>query len=71
MSRHEEQICPRCSAPFECRVGSVLICECSTVELSDAQRGYIRDLYSGCLCIACLRDISKMCPAGTVPSCDS
>ncbi|MBA2591001.1 MAG: cysteine-rich CWC family protein [Pseudomonadota bacterium] len=57
MPRHEDKICPRCGVTFECKVGTVLICQCSSVDLSREERAYIMDYYDDCLCADCLREL--------------
>jgi len=52
--KHETKNCPRCKTEFECKTGSVLLCQCQTIMLSDEQLNYINALYDDCLCIACL-----------------
>jgi hypothetical protein len=49
--------CPRCGAGFECKEGSILICQCCTVDLTSAQREFMAARYDDCLCVACLRAI--------------
>ncbi len=66
MPRHEELFCPRCGDSFECKLGSVLICECSSVELSEEQRSHIRNLYVGCLCAACLLELKTLWDADVI-----
>ncbi len=55
MDKHEEKICPRCLGRFECKVGKIHLCQCSTVQLSPAQRQFIESVYQGCLCANCLK----------------
>jgi hypothetical protein len=55
MACHETVSCPRCKTAFECRVGSILRCQCQDVALTEAEREYINELYTGCLCADCLR----------------
>ncbi|WP_089761793.1 cysteine-rich CWC family protein [Chitinophaga terrae (ex Kim and Jung 2007)] len=57
MPCHETITCPRCGRPFECRVGTILQCQCQEVVLSEAETAYIRQQYNGCLCADCLRDM--------------
>ncbi|MBT1695636.1 cysteine-rich CWC family protein [Fulvivirgaceae bacterium PWU4] len=57
MIKHEEKFCPRCNASFECKVGSVGLCQCSAVKLSDAERSYTRERFSDCLCAECLKEL--------------
>lgn len=54
MYKHEKKACPRCSTHFECKVGSILLCQCSTVHLSEVESDFIREQYSDCLCSSCM-----------------
>lgn len=54
MYKHEEKICPRCTKKFECKLGSIVLCQCTTVKLDDPEREYIRDQHSDCLCATCM-----------------
>jgi len=60
MCQHEERNCPRCGAAFECKVGSILICHCSDVQLSEQQKELIAEHWDDCLCHRCLMAISRM-----------
>jgi hypothetical protein len=55
MACHETVTCPCCKAAFECRVGSILRCQCQEVPLTEDERRYISERFSGCLCAACLQ----------------
>jgi len=55
MYKHEEKTCPRCSLKFECKLGSILLCQCTSVKLNETERDYIRELYSDCLCAGCMK----------------
>ncbi|WP_295795298.1 cysteine-rich CWC family protein [Mucilaginibacter sp.] len=57
MAQHEPKHCPRCNSPFECKVGSILQCQCSGLAFSDAEWDYIRLTYTDCLCRHCLQAI--------------
>jgi len=57
MAHHEDKHCPRCGAPFECKVGSILLCQCHGLTFSDAEWDYIRLTYTDCLCRHCLQTI--------------
>ncbi|MCC9135741.1 cysteine-rich CWC family protein [Pontibacter silvestris] len=57
MPQHESKICPRCSQPFECKVGSILICQCSSVRLNDEERYHLSKLYTDCLCASCIKEV--------------
>lgn len=54
MVKHEEKKCPRCGSSFECKVGSILLCQCSTVSITEDERDYINATYDDCLCATCL-----------------
>jgi len=66
MCRHESKKCPRCQLEFECKVGNILQCQCTAIQLTDAQIEYIGKLYSDCLCINCLRILCSEAPASRV-----
>ena len=53
--KHETKNCSRCNAEFECKSGSILLCQCQTIVLSSKQMGYISSHYDDCLCISCLQ----------------
>lgn len=52
--KHEEKICPRCNIPFECKVGSINLCQCNVVVLTEDERYYLRKNYRDCLCGPCM-----------------
>ncbi|MBA4196760.1 MAG: hypothetical protein C0459_04315 [Chitinophaga sp.] len=54
MPQHEKKQCSKCNNNFECKVGNVLECQCSQIQLSYEERVYIENLYTDCLCIDCL-----------------
>ena len=62
MCRHEDVICPRCGSGFECKAGSIHLCQCADVNLDDVRLEYIRLHYEGCLCRRCLEQI-RVIPA--------
>lgn len=55
--KHETKNCVRCKTEFECKSGSVLLCQCQTILLSTEQLEYINSLYDDCLCISCLYEL--------------
>lgn len=57
MCLHEYNYCPRCNAQIECKVGSILLCQCAAVELSDPERDYIKNMYDDCLCAKCMAQL--------------
>jgi len=59
MCTHEQVRCPRCNAGFECKVGSILLCQCTVVPLSIEERSFISDRYDDCLCANCMREMKK------------
>ena len=59
MPTHEIKSCPRCKQPFECKVGSISLCQCSSITLTVAEQAFIEDKYQDCLCGNCLKDIQN------------
>ena len=57
MCQHETKGCGRCQAPFECKVGNILECQCYGVSMSIEEKKFISDNYSDCLCRRCLEEI--------------
>lgn len=55
MPKHEDKICPRCARKFECKVGSISICQCNAVKLSEIESAYIHEQYIDCLCADCMK----------------
>jgi len=55
MRKHEQKRCPRCQALFECKSGSILLCQCQTVYLVPEHLDYVSEHYTDCLCAACLK----------------
>jgi len=47
MRKHEQKRCPRCQALFECKSGSILLCQCQTVYLEPEHLEYVSELM-GC-----------------------
>jgi len=54
MAKHEIKQCPRCHNDFECKTGSIDLCQCQSVSLDESQTSYIADRYDDCLCASCL-----------------
>ena len=52
--KHETKNCQCCGKGFECKSGSILLCQCQTVVLSPEQLDYISARYDDCLCATCL-----------------
>jgi len=57
MPDHEQKQCPRCRRLFECKSGSILLCQCQTVVLDAGQLDYIASRYEDCLCSRCLLEV--------------
>jgi hypothetical protein len=57
MLKHEEKICPRCKANFECKVGSIVLCQCSKVKLTETERDHLRQCFTDCLCANCMQEL--------------
>lgn len=57
MPNHEEKYCPKCKTPFECKVGSILLCQCSEIKLSNEELEFIQQKYDDCLCINCIKEL--------------
>jgi Cysteine-rich CWC len=56
-SKHEEKVCPRCKAAFECKVNSIALCQCAVVELNEDERYYISRHFDDCLCAKCMEEM--------------
>ena len=57
MPQHEKKQCPRCNADFECKSGSILLCQCSKIEMNSEQLEYCHSQYTDCLCLSCLKEM--------------
>lgn len=60
MSLHEIKYCPRCHSTFECKAGSISLCQCSKIILNEREKEYLNQNYNDCLCAACLREIKNI-----------
>ena len=54
--------CPRCDGRFSCGVAGPAPCACMTVRLGPEVLGNLRERYSSCLCLACLRELASPPP---------
>ncbi len=59
MCQHETKYCARCNFRFECKVGSILLCQCAEVDLTDQERDYLKAQYNDCLCAKCMREMKS------------
>ena len=57
MPAHEKKNCPRCAVEFECKTGSILLCQCSKIDMSAEQLEYSNTQYDDCLCFSCLEEL--------------
>jgi acyl-CoA hydrolase len=57
MMKHEEKFCPRCGTRFECKAGSVALCQCNTIRLNAEERDYLQRLFNDCLCGKCMQEL--------------
>ena len=51
---HETKICPCCNKPFECKSGSITLCQCMDVYISTGTNDLLAKQYDECLCKECL-----------------
>ncbi len=56
--------CPRCGGGFHCGVQDAAPCPCTTLALSAPLQASLRQRFTGCLCLACLRDLAAEAAAG-------
>lgn len=55
MPKHEVKYCPRCNESFECKVGSIELCQCSQINLTAEEINFIQSLYDDCICLTCMK----------------
>ncbi|WP_245918283.1 cysteine-rich CWC family protein [Leptospira ellinghausenii] len=56
--KHEEKICPNCLRIFECKVGSIQLCQCTKVQLTKEETEYLATQYTDCLCFQCMETLA-------------
>ncbi|WP_188459887.1 cysteine-rich CWC family protein [Marivirga lumbricoides] len=59
MIKHEEKYCPRCNTLFECKVGSISLCQCTAVILTEEERNFMRNKFDDCLCASCMKQVKS------------
>lgn len=59
MPKHETKYCPVCQTEFECKLGSITICQCFHVPLNRDEALYIGEKHEDCLCHQCLLSAKK------------
>lgn len=57
MCEHEHKHCPRCNIVFECKIGSILLCQCTSVKLNEEELEHMRNQYDDCLCAKCMKEV--------------
>lgn len=62
-TKHEQKYCPRCNAPFVCKMGDIGNCQCGTVVLSEEATAFLSKTYFDCLCKDCLLHINQITKA--------
>jgi hypothetical protein len=50
--------CPRCGGAFHCGMHDAAPCACSGVALDGPTLARLRQSYTGCLCLDCLRSLA-------------
>ncbi|MBN8858687.1 MAG: cysteine-rich CWC family protein [Sphingobacteriales bacterium] len=60
LKKHELKYCPRCGKDFECKVGDINRCQCTTVLISGETRQFLEQTHYDCLCSACLQQIDHL-----------
>jgi Cysteine-rich CWC len=59
MPKHEEKYCKSCNQLFECKVGSITLCQCNTIELNEGAKLFVQQRFEDCICIDCLKKINE------------
>ncbi|MDF3820456.1 cysteine-rich CWC family protein [Leptospira sp. 96542] len=59
LPKHEEKFCPNCRAKFECKVGSISLCQCTKVKITPEESAYLTSLFDDCLCFRCMESITR------------
>ena len=49
--------CPRCGGAFHCGVNDIAPCACGTLKLDAATLQTLREQFTDCLCLNCLRQL--------------
>lgn len=50
--------CPRCGGRFTCGAAGPAPCDCFTLKVDPEVLAGLRERYVGCLCLACLRELT-------------
>mgnify|MGYP003433725510 FL=1 len=61
--------CPRCGGDFHCGAANPgAPCTCKAVALDAPTLAALRERYTGCLCVACLREIQRGASRADAPN---
>ena len=52
-----DERCPRCGGAFHCGIDDAEPCACAALVLDAALQRRLRESYTGCLCLRCLREL--------------
>ena len=66
MSGSADDRCPRCGGAFHCGVNDAEPCACTALQFDEATLADLRQRYTGCLCLACLREVAAGGGATTI-----
>lgn len=67
MSDALDDRCARCGGAFHCGMNDAEPCACTGVTLDAATLAQLRQRYSGCLCLRCLRSVATEAPVSPAP----
>jgi hypothetical protein len=57
--QHESKQCHRCKQYFECKPLNIMDCQCTQIQLNDAERAFIKISFDDCLCLDCLKELKQ------------
>jgi hypothetical protein len=60
--------CPRCGGDFHCGMNDAAPCACTGLTLDAALLQQLRERYSGCLCLRCLRELATSAAITPAPT---
>jgi hypothetical protein len=66
MSAEAGDRCPRCGGGFHCGANDAAPCACDSLRLDEATLADLRARYTGCLCLACLREVAAHEPPSEI-----
>lgn len=62
--------CPRCGGGFRCEAaaGQPGPCDCFAVRVPEAARRLLRERYTACVCVHCLRELAAHAEPDSAPT---